>query len=63
MMENVLIVLPAEWKIKSLRYLQGPVPGPVILDVDKIPTPIDDGWSWLNYKTRPVKKARDEPTS
>lgn len=63
-MENILIVFPREWKIEKVRYLQGPVAEPAILNIDDLPTPLDpmeNGMeSWLNHKLYPVK--RNGPT-
>lgn len=53
-MNNVIIVLPENWELKRVRYVQAPVSRPVCLDADAMPTPLETTDSYLDYQQRAV---------
>lgn len=56
-MENVLLVLPDDWVVKKIRYVQVPTGGQVfILDQDFVDSPLDNPGSLLNYPAYTIKK-------
>lgn len=54
-MENVLIVLPEDWDIKKVRYVQKGTRC-LCLNVDNIPTPLESNDSLYNDGIRVVKR-------
>jgi hypothetical protein len=52
---NIIVVLPDTWDIKKVRYVKAPVEQPLLLDMDKIPSPLEDPYSFLNFRQHPAK--------
>jgi len=60
-MNRVLLVLPDDWVIEKIRYVQVPTGGQIfVLDMDLIDSPLDNPDSLMNYVSLTLKK--DGPT-
>ena len=60
-MRRILLVLPDDWTIEKIRYLQAPTGGQAfLLDMDLIDSPIDNPESLFNYASFTLKE--DGPT-
>jgi len=60
-MRRILLVLPDDWAIEKIRYVQIPTGGQVyVLDMDEIDSPLDNPESLLNYVSLVLKE--DGPT-
>lgn len=71
-MQNVIVILPKEWNVKRVRYVEMPVqdiyavseecfePAVVITDAEGLLTPLESVSSLYNHPLYPVKKYRKE---
>ena len=60
-MRRIMLVLPDDWTIEKIRYLQAPTGGQVhLIDMDRMDSPLDNPDSLLNYVSLTLKE--DGPT-
>ena len=56
-MRRILLVLPDDWIIEKIRYLQAPTGGQVfLLDMDTMDSPLDNPDSLFNYVSMTLKE-------
>ena len=56
-MEQILLILPDDWVVKKIRYVQLPTGGQVhLLDMEEVDSPLDNPESLLNYPALTIKQ-------